>query len=314
MEPPTPEPELAALRLGDAPPGFRSGFASLVGRPNVGKSTLLNQVLRRKIAITSPRPQTTRNAIRGVYTTLEAQIVFVDTPGLHKPQTQLGRTLNKVVRTTLTEVDVVAFLVDGAQGVGRGDAFVAEELRRIDTPVVVVLNKVDLMDAGQLARQRTAAEALGDWPVLAASARAGAGIAELLAELAGRLPEGPLYYPPDAVTDQPERQLVAELIREKVLELTREEVPHAVAVVVEEMEGRDDGGLVDIDALIYVERSSQKGIVIGKGGRVLKEVGTKARRDIEALLGSRVYLHLRVKVEPDWQKRAGLIDRFGYGS
>lgn len=306
-------PDTTGLELGAQPDGYRSGFVSLVGRPNVGKSTLLNQTLRRKVSITSDRPQTTRNAIRGILTTPEAQLVFVDTPGLHKPITALGERLNSVVRGTLGEVDVIVFIVDASDGIGGGDAFMADVLRRISTPILIALNKVDLIDDAKLVEQTARAAQLGGWPVFPISARTGAGIQPLLAEAVRLLPEGPMYYPPDMQTDQPERLLVAELVREKVLELTREEVPHSVAVVVDEME-TDPRGLVTVDATIYVERASQKGIVIGKGGSLLKEAGTKARREIEGLLGSRVLLRLRVKVERDWQRRESLVARFGYGA
>lgn len=306
-------PDLSDLRMGETPEGFRSGFVSLVGRPNVGKSTLLNQLLRSKVAITSDRPQTTRNAIRGVLTTPAAQLVFVDTPGLHKPVTALGKALNRLVRGTLAEVDVVVFLVDVSDGVGGGDAFIADVLRASPVPVVMALNKVDAVDGDALIAQTERARELGTWPAFPISARSGTGIPDLLLAIVDRLPRGPLYYPPDTLTDQPERRLIAELVREKVLELTREEVPHSVAVVVDEIEA-EDGGLVTIDATVYVERSSQKGIVIGKGGGMLKEIGTRARRDIEALLGSRVLLRLRVKVERDWQRREALVERFGYGA
>lgn len=305
-------PPADELRLGETPDGYRSGFVSLVGRPNVGKSTLLNQILRSKVAITSERPQTTRNAIRGILTSAEAQLVFVDTPGLHKPVTALGQRLNQVARSTIGEVDVAVFLVDAAGGVGTGDAFIADVLGKADVPVVVALNKVDLVDDARVAAQRQEASRWASWPICETSARVGTGVPALLKAIVERLPLGPLYYPPDALTDQPQRQLIAELVREKVLELTREEIPHAVAVVVDEIE-RDDSGL-RIDAIVYVERESQKGIVIGKGGRMLKEVGTKARREIEALLGEHVFLHLRVKVERDWQRRAAAVERFGYGA
>lgn len=308
MAPPDP----TGLELGAQPEGYRSGFVSLVGRPNVGKSTLLNQMLRKKVSITSDRPQTTRNAIRGILTTQEAQLIFVDTPGLHKPITALGERLNSVVRGTLGEVDVVVFLVDVSEGIGGGDAFMSEVIGAMPTPVLLALNKVDLIDEAKLVEQTTLATDLGDWPVFPISARTGAGIQALFGKAVELLPEGPIYYPPDMQTDQPERLLVAELVREKVLELTRDEVPHSVAVVVEEMEV-DARGLVTIDATVYVERASQKGIVIGKGGSLLKEAGTKARREIEALLGSRVLLRLRVKVEKDWQRRESLVSRFGYG-
>lgn len=300
------------LELGSTPDDYRSGFVSLVGRPNVGKSTLLNQILRSKVAITSDRPQTTRNAIRGIFTTPQAQLVFVDTPGFHKPVTALGERLNTVVRATLGEVDVVVFLVDVAVGVGGGDTFIAQSLHELKAPVVVALNKIDVADGPDVEAARAAVRDLGEWPAYEVSARSGSGVAHLLSAVVERLPEGPLYYPPEYLTDQPERQRVAELIREKVLELTRDEVPHSVAVVVEEMER--EGDLTTIDAVVFVERSSQKGIVIGKGGALLKEIGIRARRDIESLLGTRVFLGLRVKVEPDWQRRAVALDRFGYGA
>jgi GTP-binding protein Era len=308
-----PSPD-EGLRLGEAPEGFRSGFVSIVGRPNVGKSTLLNRILRRKVAITSDRPQTTRNTIRGILTTPEAQLVFVDTPGLHKPVTALGERLNRAVRSTIGEVDVAVLVLDASAGVGSGDAFVADALRERGLPVVVALNKVDLVDRERLAAERERARALGGWDVIDTSARLGAGVGELLGIVSDLLPAGPLYYPPESVTDQPERRLVAELIREKLLALTREEVPHSLAVVVDEIEPEPDGGPTTINATIYVERESQKGIVIGKGGHILKEAGTRARRDIEAVLEKHVFLRLRVKVEPDWQRREALVDRFGYGT
>lgn len=305
-----PPPE-DALRLGHAPEGYRSGFVALVGRPNVGKSTLVNQIMRSKVAITSARPQTTRHAVRGILTTDQAQLVFVDTPGIHKPVTALGERLNSTARSAAGEVDVLVLVVDAAAGVGRGDEYTAGVARESRVPVIVALNKTDLLDAAQVEIQVRRAGALGGWPVCPLSARTGAGVPELVSGITALLPEGPLYYPPDEVTDQPVRLRIAELVREKVLELTREEVPHAVAVVVEEMERED--GVLTIDATIYVERDSQKGIVIGRGGTVLKQVGTKARPEVEALLGEHVYLRLRVKVERDWQRRAAAVDRFGYG-
>lgn len=307
-------PPEESLRLGSHPKGYKSGFVSLIGRPNVGKSTLLNQILRSKVAITSDRPQTTRNTIRGIYTTSEAQLVFVDTPGLHKPVTALGKRLNRAVRSTLGEVDVVVFLVDVADGIGSGDKFIADVLEGISVPVVVALNKADLVDPHQLAAAAERVRALADWPAVPTSGRVGAGVPELMHAIVEYLPEGPLYYPPETVTDQPERVLVGELVREKLLELTREEIPHSVAVVVDEMEVEADTDRMRIQATIYVERESQKGIVIGKQGAVLKRVGTSARKEIEALLGTHVFLDLRVKVERDWQRRAAMVDRFGYGA
>jgi GTP-binding protein Era len=300
------------LALGQAPEGYRSGFVSIVGRPNVGKSTLLNRILDTKVAITSSRPQTTRNAIRCILTTAQAQIVFVDTPGLHKPRSALGRRLNDVVRTTLSDVDLTLFVVDAAGGIGDGDVYIGNELRGVRTPILAVLNKIDVASPASIEAGSRKLEELGSWPLYGVSAKTGAGVPELVAELVDRLPEGPPLYPPDELTDQPQHQIVAELIREKVLELTREEVPHSVAVVVDEM-STDEDGTVRIDASIYVERDSQKGIVIGKGGRLLKEAGTRARKDIEAFLGSHVFLDLRVKVERDWQSIEDRVVRFGYG-
>lgn len=298
--------------LGDVGEGFRSGFASLVGRPNVGKSTLLNQILRRKIAIVSGHSQTTRNAIRGVLTTEREQIVFVDTPGLHRPRSALGKGLNKVVRSTISEVDVVVFVVDVGSGIGSGDAYIAEELKRGSTPVIVAMNKVDLTTPEQMAEaEQRIVELTGDWPRIPTSARIGAGVPPLVEAISERLPEGPMYYPPEAISDQPVPVVIAELVREKLLEQLSEELPHSIAVVVDHMDIGADGTL-NANVTIYVERQSQKGIVIGKGGRVLKDAGTRARAEIEALLGQKVFLTQHVKVSRDWQHREGMAERFGY--
>lgn len=292
---------------------YRSGFAGIIGRPNVGKSTLLNNLMHRKLAIISEKPQTTRNKIRCILTRDDAQIVFVDTPGLHKPRNALGERLNKAVRETLSEVDVVVFMLDGTQTIGKGDLFIAGELSGLDTPVVAVLNKIDRLSPEQVEAQMAVAENLGRFvEVIPLSAKTGENVHALIEKIVELLPEGPKYYPDDMVTDQPVTFIVAELIREKVLQLTREEVPHSVAVVVEEMGKREDGGIVDIQAVIYVERDSQKGILIGKGGRMLKEIGTRARQEIEPLLGEKVFLQLQVKVEKDWSKRPQLVRRMGY--
>jgi GTP-binding protein Era len=287
----------------------------IVGRPNVGKSTLVNQIVGSHVAITSDRPQTTRNAIRGVLTTTEAQVVFVDTPGFHKPRTALGRKLNSVVLSTLREVDLILFCVDASEGVGRGDEFIAGELAKVQTPVICVLNKADLTDPPRLLAQVEAAGRFGDFAdFYAVSALTGNTVPDLVERVTALMPAGPVWYPPDQVTDQPEAVLVAELVREKALRLTREEIPHSIAVVVEEMRSDPETDRLEIDVIIYVERDSQKGIVIGHKGQMLKQVGTEARRDIEALLGTHVYLDLRVKVKKDWQREPGLIERFGYGS
>jgi GTP-binding protein Era len=292
---------------------FQSGFIGMIGRPNVGKSTLLNGIAGTKVAITSDKPQTTRNRIRAVVSMPEAQLVFVDTPGFHKPRAALGERLNSMVRSTMSDVDVVLFILDGAQTIGRGDVFIAGELEKIDTPVVGVVNKIDLLDDGKVLSQLDVACHLYPFAeVIPVSAKAGANVPELVALLMPFLPPGPRYFPEDLISDQPERVLVSELIREKALELTRDEVPHSIAVMVEEIRRRDDDDLVDIEAVIFVERESQKGIVIGKGGRVIREIGTRARVDIEPLLGNKVFLELRVKVEKDWSKNPEFIKRLQY--
>ncbi|HHV94188.1 MAG TPA: GTPase Era [Firmicutes bacterium] len=293
---------------------FRSGFAAVVGRPNVGKSTLMNSLLGQKVAIVSDKPQTTRNRIRCILTRPDAQIVFLDTPGIHKPLHKLGEYMVQTALKTLNGVDAVVFVVDASQPPGRGDEFVAAQLKNSASPVILAANKVDLWESREKGEAILAAyRALGDFDkVLPVSALTGSGLAELANAVIERLPEGPKYYPDDWVTDHPERFIMAELIREKVLLLTREEVPHATAVVVDRVEAREDRNLVDVWATIYVERPSQKGIIIGKGGSMLKEVGMLARQDIEALLGSQVNLQLWVKVKEDWRERAGTLSDFGY--
>jgi GTPase len=287
-------------------PGHRSGFACFVGRPNAGKSTLTNALIGSKIAITSSRPQTTRHAIRGILHRPDAQLVVVDTPGLHKPRTLLGSRLNDVVRETWSEVDVIGFCVPADAPVGRGDEFIVGELRSVAarTPVFGIVTKTDLAQPEQIATRLTELTALMEFAeILPCSAVDGFQV-DLLADLlVARLPEGPPLYPDGELTDEPEETLVAELIREAALEGVRDELPHSIAVVIEEMvprEGRDD--LLDVHANLYVERSSQKGIVIGKGGARLRQVGSDARRQIEALLGTRIYLDLHVKIAKDWQR------------
>ena len=292
---------------------FKSGFVSIVGRPNVGKSTLTNQLVHNKVAIMSNKPQTTRNAIRGILNLEEAQIVFIDTPGLHKPKTLLGERLNSIVRRTFNEVDVIAFVLDVSEPFGGGDEFIARELAELKTPVICLLNKADRSDPTKLLERIEEARGLGVWKdVLTTSATLGTGLKDFLDLVVELLPPGPRFYPPDAVSDQPDTLVVSELIREKIIERTREEVPHSIAVVVEEIQPREGTDLIDISAAVFVERDSQKGIVIGRGGRMLKEIGTRAREEIEALLGSRVFLDLRVKVEPNWQRKDQMLDRLGY--
>jgi GTPase len=292
---------------------FRSGFATLVGRPNVGKSTLLNQLVGAKVSIVSDRPQTTRNQVRGVLSLPAAQAVFIDTPGIHKPRTELGRRLNQRSLDTFGAVDVVCFLI-----VGAGDRYIAGRLRDVSARVVLVVNKIDAAGrADVLGHLAAAASALGDFDAyVPLSARTGEGTDVLLQEILHRLPEGPRYYPDGVITDQPDTLLAAELLREKLLSVAREELPHSLAVTVEEIEERDgdeEGGpLLVFRAVVRVERDSQKGIVIGKKGAVIKEAGTAARQELEVLLGARVYLETHVKVDKDWQRRPDALDRLGY--
>jgi GTP-binding protein Era len=289
--------------------GFRSGIVAVVGRPNVGKSTLVNALVGRKVAIVSDKPQTTRSGIRGILSTDGAQVVFTDTPGFHKPRTPLGIRLNDVVRDAVEGVDLVVQVVDAAAGVGRGDAYVHEH-RVQGARAICAVNKVDRLRRHDLVPQLAAAEALGRFEeIVPVSALTGRGV-ELLRDLVlERMPEGPPLYPSDVETDLPLEVRLAELVREQALRVTREEVPHSIAAVVEEVEEGD--GLTTVHAMIVVERDSQKGIVIGRGGEVLKAVGTAARLEMEALLGTRVYLDLRVKVLKDWQRDPRALERLG---
>jgi len=300
--------------------GFRSGFACFVGRPNAGKSTLTNALIGQKVAITSSRPQTTRHAIRGILHRPDAQLIVIDTPGLHKPRTLLGSRLNDVVRETWAEVDVIGFCVPADQPVGRGDEFIASELRSVAgrTPVLGVVTKSDVARPEQVAERLTQMTALMEFAeVVPCSAVDGFQVGLLADLLVARLPEGPPLYPDGELTDEPEETLVAELVREAALEGVRDELPHSIAVVVQEMiprAGRPEGApaLLDVHATIYVERSSQKGIVIGRGGERLRAVGTAARRQIEALLGTKVFLDLHVTVAKDWQRDPRQLRNLGF--
>jgi GTP-binding protein Era len=292
----------------------KSGLVALAGRPNVGKSTLLNALLGQKLAIVSDKPQTTRSAVRGVLHRSEGQIVLVDTPGLHKPRTLLGQRLNDLVRGTLAEVDLVLQLVDAAAGVGAGDRFLAAELAKVATPRFCVVNKLDAASRAKIAAALQAAAGLGDWAeIVPVSARTGEQL-DLLVELVLRhLPEGRPLYPEGHTSDEPEQHLVAELIREKALAMVRDELPHSVAVLVEEMgpdPERED--LLVIRANLFVERASQKPIVLGRGGSVLRDIGTRAREELEALFGTKVYLDLRVKVAKEWQRDPRQLTRLGF--
>jgi GTPase len=300
----------------DVPDDFRSGFACFVGRPNAGKSTLTNALIGQKVAITSSRPQTTRHAIRGILHRPDAQLIVTNTPGLHKPRTLLGSRLNDIVRETWAEVDVIGFCVPADQPVGRGDEFIVSELRSVAgrTPILGVVTKTDLARPEQVAERLTQLSGLMEFAdVVPCSAVDGFQVGLLADLLVGRLPEGPPLYPDGELTDEPEETLVAELVREAALEGVRDELPHSIAVVVQEMlphEGRDD--MIDVHATVYVERSSQKGIVIGHRGERLRAVGTAARRQIEALLGTKVYLDLHVTVAKDWQRDPRQLRKLGF--
>ncbi len=291
---------------------FNSGFVSIVGRPNVGKSTLLNNIIGEKITITSDKAQTTRNQIQGIYTTDKEQIVFIDTPGIHKPKHQLGQFMVRTALSTLNEVDIILFMVNVSEKMGPGDKFIMEKLKNTSTPVFLVLNQIDKIHPDELLPIiESYQNELEFKEIIPVSAINGNNVERLLEVISTYLEAGPQYYPSEQVSDHPEYFIVSEFVREKILELTREEIPHSVAVITESMERADDD-IIDIRVIINVERNSQKGIVIGKGGKLLKEIGTKARKDIEKLLGSRVFLELFVKVESDWRDTPRDLSRFGY--
>jgi GTP-binding protein Era len=299
------------------PAGYRSGFACFVGRPNAGKSTLTNALTGTKVAITSSRPQTTRHAVRGIVHRPDAQLVLVDTPGLHKPRTLLGQRLNDIVRETYAGVDVVCFCVTADDKIGPGDRFIAAELKELSTPVIAVVTKTDKVGKQQVGEQLLAVSQLGDWAEIVPTSAVSDFQVQLLADLlVARLPEGPELYPDGELTDEPEQVLIGELIREAALEGVRDELPHSIAVTVEEMRLREDRPedrpLLDVYATLHVERDSQKAIILGTGGARLKGVGTTARHQIEALLGMRVYLDLRVSVAKDWQKDPKQLKRLGF--
>ncbi|MBD0379115.1 GTPase Era [Paenibacillus sedimenti] len=291
---------------------FKSGFVAIIGRPNVGKSTLMNQIIGQKIAIMSDKPQTTRNKIHGVYTSDNGQIVFLDTPGIHKPTSKLGDYMSKVAHSTLGEVDAILFLVDVAEGLGGGDRYIIEQLKHVETPVILVLNKIDRVHPEELLPIIVSYKDLYNFAeIVPISALKGNNVTTLLEQIIRYLPEGPQYYPADQITDHPEQFVCAELVREKILHLTREEIPHSIAVQIEDMRV-EENGLVRISAVIFVERDSQKGIIIGKQGSLLKEIGKQARQDIEALLGSKTFLELWVKVKKDWRNQERVLRDLGF--
>lgn len=293
-------------------PNFKSGFVALIGRPNVGKSTLLNYIVGQKVAIMSNVAQTTRNKIQGIYTSKDAQIVFIDTPGVHKPATKLGDFMERSTLSALDEVDAVVYVVSATEKRGPGDNFIIDRLKQVKQPIYLVVNKIDQVHPNDLpdivAQYKDALPFKGIIPI---SALQGNNVNELINELVAGLPHGPQYYPDDQISDHPERFVIAEMIREKVFMLTRDEVPHSVAVDVTSVK-REDEEHVHIYANIVVERPGQKGIIIGKKGQMLKKIGTMARKDIERLLGDRVYLQLWVKVVPKWRDKSAMLKDYGY--
>ncbi|PZX07180.1 GTP-binding protein Era [Psychrobacillus insolitus] len=295
--------------------GFKSGFISIIGRPNVGKSTFLNRVVGQKIAIMSDKPQTTRNKVQGVLTLKESQMIFIDTPGIHIPKHKLGDFMLKVAKNTLREVDVIMFMVNATEARGKIDDYIMEMLENNETPVFLVINKIDQIHPDELTKIIDSYKRKYDFAeIIPISALQGNNVDNLLETVQKYLPEGPQYYPADQVTDHPERFIISELIREKVLHLTREEIPHSIAVVIDNIKKEEDTEkeMIRVQATIIVERDSQKGIVIGKKGALLKEVGTRARKDIEMLLGTNVYLELWVKVQKDWRNKSAHLKDYGF--
>lgn len=291
---------------------FKSGFIAIIGRPNVGKSTFMNRVIGQKIAIMSDKAQTTRNKIQGVLTEDDSQMVFIDTPGIHKPKHRLGDFMVKMAESTLNEVDVIMFMIDAKEGYGRGDQYIIDRLQKVKKPVFLIINKIDMIHPDDLLPLIDFYREKYDFEeIIPVSALEGNNVNHLLGVLKSHLPTGPQYFPEDQITDHPERFIISELIREKVLHLTKEEIPHSVAVTIESMEERKDG-MIYIQAAVITERGSQKGILIGKGGSMLKEIGKNARKDIEALLGSKVYLELWVKVQKDWRNKQSRLNEFGF--
>ena len=292
---------------------FKSGFVTLIGRPNVGKSTLMNHLIGQKIAITSNKPQTTRNRIQTVYTSKEGQIVFLDTPGIHKAKNKLGEYMVNVAEHTLKEVDVVLWLVEPSSFIGKGERHIAEQLSRSGVPVILVMNKKDTVDKEALAGFLEAYRPLLDFAdMIPVSALRGQNLDAVIRAIFRYLPYGPQYYDDDTVTDQPQRQIAAELIREKALRCLEEEIPHGIAVAIDQMKEREDGSLIDIDATIICEKESHKGIIIGKGGTMLRRIGSQARREIEKMMEQQVNLKLWVKVKKDWRDSDFLLKNFGY--
>jgi len=291
---------------------FKSGFIAIIGRPNVGKSTFMNRVIGQKIAIMSDKAQTTRNKIQGVLTDDHSQIVFIDTPGIHKPKHRLGDFMVKLAESTLNEVDAIMFMIDAKEGYGRGDQYIIDRLQKVTKPVFLIINKIDLVHPDDLLPLIDFYKEKYEFEeIIPVSAMQGNNVNHLLDVVKAHLPYGPQYYPENQVTDHPERFIISELIREKVLHMTKEEVPHSVVVIIENIEKRKDETLY-IQASIITERDSQKGILIGKRGNMLKTIGKNSRKDIETLLGSKVYLELWVKVQKDWRNKQRQLNEFGF--
>jgi GTP-binding protein Era len=292
---------------------FKSGFVTIIGRPNVGKSTLINNIVGQKILIMSDKPQTTRNKIQTIYNDEESQIIFLDTPGIHKPKNRLGEHMVKAAKDTLNEVDVIVFLVDESKNIGPGDKYILDLLEGVKTPVILGINKIDITEPDIFKEIYERYNEYGTFDeIMGLSAINGTNVDTLIEKLVDRLPEGPKYFPTDMITDQPERFIVSEIVREKLLHYLHEEVPHGVAVIVNFMRKREDQDIVDIDVTIYCERNSHKAIIIGKNGKKIKGVGKSARKEIENLLGSKVYMEIWVKVKKDWRDKESILRNLGY--
>ena len=292
---------------------FKSGFVTLIGRPNVGKSTLMNHLIGMKIAITSNKPQTTRNRIQTIITNEEGQIIFIDTPGIHKPKHKLGEYMVNLAEKTLREVDIILFLVEPDRQIGKGDLYIIEQLKKVNTPVFLIINKIDTTEKKDILEIINMFSKQHDFKeIIPLSALQGENTENLINTIYNYLPEGPMFFPSDMITDQPERQLVAELVREKALHSLSQEIPHGIAVVIEQMKEREKGNIIDIDATIICERDSHKRIIIGKQGEMLKKIGSLARVEIEGLLDIKVNLQLWVKVKKDWRDSDFLLQNFGF--
>lgn len=292
---------------------FKSGFVGIIGRTNVGKSTLVNNLVQQKVAIISPKPQTTRRRIRCVVNRDNYQMIFIDAPGIHKPRDRLGERLNAAALGFLEEMDVILFMIEASGTIGKGDRFISEKLKSVNRSKILVINKIDLIDEDDIERKISKAKKLGIFEeIIPISAKYNKNLDQLLETLSHFLPYGQPYFPEDMLTDQHPKIWVSEIIREKALENLREEVPHSIAVEVEKMEKRKDKDIIDLEAIIYVERNSQKGIVIGKDGSMIKRIGSSARKEIELFLGKKIFMRLWVKVKKDWRKDESSIKRFGY--